>query len=216
MLPLAIFSSGVRTVWHPQARATCQKCQPAGPSVDIPCAYPCNTSSRHFRHRPNRRSGRRSGLDSRRRFPTIRLATEPQPVLPSYLLPHDGADPLSAGSVLTRDTIGTIARSLKSKTAGFCLSGNLRVVAILPAVVTFEDERVTRAVRLKYRAANPPGWFALPRDFALACCAVRPRDGPPGPGRTPLNWPEPMPSICDWPASIIRPCCPGVIGYMLP
>ena len=36
------------------------------------------------------------------------------------------------------------------------------------------------------------------------------------PGRTPLNCPEPIPSICAWPASIIMPVCCGVIGNMLP
>ena len=40
---------------------------------------------------------------------------------------------------MTRDTIGTIALSLKSKTMRFRLLGNLRIVAILPSVIILWD-----------------------------------------------------------------------------
>src|SRR5262245_10340157 len=46
-----------------------------------------------------------------------------------------GSDPLRAGSVLTRHTIGTIARLLKSKNVSRSATKTLWEIAILPIVV---------------------------------------------------------------------------------
>src|ERR1700678_3843985 len=91
-----------------------------------------------FRHWPNRRPERQIGFDFRGQFPSV-----PFPLNSACSLIHlflqEGADPFLTGSLLTRDTFGTIARSLKSKTRCFFLTGNLRVVAILPGVITLRN-----------------------------------------------------------------------------
>ena len=60
-------------------------------------------------------------------FPSIGLASARGPTI------------FLTGSILTKLTIGTIARPLKSKTTGFRLPGNLRIVATLPAVIILRN-----------------------------------------------------------------------------